>query len=140
MKSKKRDILLREGQVLDWELHVYARAEGTKQSRHRDSSQYLILEGEFTEPVNGVAKFSLQLHADAEPGVGARDMPCVGSVLRVKPEIQAGATLTPEEFQSILLLASTGNLKYLAMYFQQPRYGSALIANLSFSSRMPQPE
>jgi hypothetical protein len=113
------------------------RAEGTRHSRTRDSSQYLIIEGDFTEPLNGVTKFLLQVHATATPDLGARDMPCVGAVIQVKPQIQAAGTLTTEEFQSLFMLAGSGKLRSFAMNFQEPRYGRGLIASMSFSSRDP---
>jgi hypothetical protein len=140
MKVKKHELLSREAVVLDWTLDVYARAEGTKHSRSRESSRYLIIEGELTEPLNGVTKFLLQVDAAATPDLGARDMPCVGSVIQVKPKIQAAGTLTPEEFQSLLMLAGSGKLRSSTMVFQKPHYGHALIASMSFSSRPPESE
>lgn len=138
MKAKKHELMSREGVVLDWTLDIHARAEGTKHSRTRESSQYLIIEGDFSEALNGVTKFLLQVHAAPQPDLGARDMPCVGSVIQVKPKIQAVGTLTPEEFQSLLMLAGSGNLRSFTMVFQKPHYGHALIASLSFSSRSPE--
>jgi hypothetical protein len=140
MKANKRELLSREVNVLNWTLDIYARAEGTKHSRVRDSSQYLIIEGEFTEPLNGVTKALLQVQAAATPNLGARDMPCVGSVIQLKPQVQAAGTLTPEEFQSLLVLAGSGKLRSLRIVFQKPHYGRALIANISFSSREPECE
>jgi hypothetical protein len=140
MKARKRELLSREGVVLDWTLDIHARAEGTKHSRSRDSSQYLILEGNLTEPLNGITKFLLQVQATVEPDLGARDMPCVGSVIQVKPQVQAAGTLTPEEFQSLLVLAGSGRLRSLRIVFQKPHYGHALIASMSFSSRAPESE
>lgn len=138
VKTKKRDLLSREGLVLDCTIDIHVRAEGSKHSRTRDSGQYLIVEGDVTEPLNGITKFLLQVSPVAEPDLGARDMPCVGSVLQVKPTIQAAATLTPAEFQSVLVLASSGKLRSVRMAFQEPHYGRALVASLSFSSRVPE--
>lgn len=140
MKAKKRALLSREGVVLDWTIDIHARAEGTKNSRTRESSQYLIIEGDFTEPLNGITKFLLQVTPAAEPDLGARDMPCVGSVIQVKPAIQAAGTLTLAEFRSLLVLAGSGRLKSVVLAFQEPRYGHALIASMSFSSRSPSGE
>lgn len=137
MQAKKRGMVSREGLVHKWTVDIYVRAEGDKHSRSRTSAQYLILEGDFIEPLKGVTKFSLQLNTDAQPELGTREIPSVGAVLRVKPEIQAAGSLTPDEFQSILLLASVGRLRRFGMNFQEPRYGRALIANLSFSSGEP---
>lgn len=137
MREVKRAMVQREGIVSKWTLDIYARAEGTKNARSRTSAQYLILEGEFSEPLKGVTKFSVQLSPADEPGLGAREIPTVGALLRVKPEIQAAGTLTPEEFRSVLLLASACKLRTFGMVFQEPRYGSALIASFSFSTRDP---
>jgi len=138
--TKKRDLLSREGRVLECTIDIHVRAAGGKTSRSRDSAHYLIVEGDFTEPLKGITKFLLQVSPDPEPSLGARDMPCVGSVFQVKPTIQAGATLTPAEFQSLLVLASSGTLRSVTMVFQAPHYGHGLIASLSFSSRAPEVE
>jgi hypothetical protein len=140
VKKPKRELLSREGLVSGWTLDIYASAVGTKNIRSRESARYLIVEGEFTEAVKGVAKFLLQVSPESEPGVGAREMPCVGSVLQLKPQIQAAATLTSDEFHDLLLLASTGKLRTFQMAFQEPHYGHALIASMSFSSRDPERE
>jgi hypothetical protein len=140
VKVKKRDLLPREGRVLDWTVDIHVRAEGSKVSRKRESSRYLILEGEFTEPLGGVTSFLLQLSPDPEPTVGAREIPSVGSVIQVKPNIQAVASLTPDEFHYLFLLASSGKLRSVYMAVQEPHYGRALIASFSFSSREPEDE
>lgn len=140
MKRVHRPLIAREGSVLAWELHIYARADGSKQHRERKSSLYLVLQGEFSEPVKGISLYSLQLMSTAEPDVGNREMPCVGSILRVKPRIDAGGTLTKEEFEALLTLATTGNLRHMGMIFEEPRYGSALIASMSFFSQPPTEE
>lgn len=137
MPAAKRSMLQREGSVSSWTLDIYARAEGKTNARSRGSAQYLILEGEFIEPLKGVARFSVQLSPADEPDLGAREIPTVGSVLRVKPEVQAAGTLTSDEFRSVLLLASAGKLRTFGMVFQEPRYGSALIASFSFSTDDP---
>jgi hypothetical protein len=54
----------------------------------------LDLEGHFAEPLNGVNNCLLQVQATAEPDLGARDMPCVGAVIQVEPQIRAAGTLT----------------------------------------------
>lgn len=140
MKRAHRPLLAREGSVSAWALHVYARADGNKNHRERRSSHYLLLQGEFSERVKGVSHYSLQLTSAVEPNVGNQDMPCVGSILRVKPRIEAGATLTKEEFEALLTLATTGNLRHMGMRFEELRYGSGLIVSMSFFSHPPQEE
>jgi hypothetical protein len=137
---KKRELLVREAHVLDWTLDIHVRAEGSKHSRTRESSRYLILESDFTEPLNAVTRVCLQVHPEAEPSLGARDMPSLGSIIQLKPQVQAAGTLTPEEFQSLLMLAGSGKLRSFRMVFQKPHYGHSLIASMSFSSREPESE
>jgi hypothetical protein len=140
MTAKKRELLVREGIVLDCTTDIFVRAEGVKLSRTRESSRYLILEGDFTEPLNGVSKFSMHVHTEAEPHLGNREIPSLGSILRLKPEIQPVVTLTPGEFQSLLILASGGKLRSVRVVFQKPHYGHALISSMSFSSSEPEGE
>lgn len=140
MKARKRGLLSRDGNILDWTVDIYVRAEGTKRSRTRDSAQYMILEGELTEPLNGVTQFLLQLHPAEQPDLGARETPSLGAIIQVKPKIQVAGTLTPEEFRSLFLLAGSGKLRSCALVFQEPHYGHALVAGMSFSSRPPESE
>jgi hypothetical protein len=139
-KPGKRELLSREGVVQDWTMDIHVRAEGTKLSRTRESSRYIILDGELTESLNGVTKFSMQVQTEAEPELGHRGMASLGSNIQVKPQVQVVVTLTLEEFQSLLMLASSGKLRSFRMVFQRPHYGHALIANMSFSSRAPESE
>jgi hypothetical protein len=137
-KQKKRELLPREARVVGWTVDVHARGEGSKTARRRESSQYLIIEGELTEALGGVTSFLLQLWPDPDAGVGTREIASVGSVIQVKPKIQVAASLTPAEFHRVFLLASSGNLRSVYMAVQEPRYGRALIASMSFSSREPE--
>jgi hypothetical protein len=109
-------------------------------SRSRESSRYVILEGEFLEPLSGATKFLLQLSPQLEPSLGGGDIPSVGSVIQVKTQVQAVVTLTPDEFHYVFLLASSGKLLSVYMAVQEPYYGRALIASMSFSSRPPASE
>lgn len=135
-----RKLISRDGTVTAWRLDAYVHATGTKLTAVRESDRYLIVEGTLTEAVKGVAAYSIQFTSEPQPSLGNRDMPCVGSILRVKPRIDAAATLTPEEFKTMLTLATTDNLKSLTLYFQEPRYGSGLIASVSFFSHPPELE
>lgn len=140
VKAKKRELLPREGRVLDWTVDIHARAEGPKGARRRESSQYMIIEGELTEALGGATSFLLQLRPDPDTTVGTGEIPSVGSVIQVKPKIQAVASLTPDEFHYLFLLASSGKLRSVYMAVQEPHYGRALIASFSFSSRPPEAE
>jgi hypothetical protein len=139
-KGKTRELLPREARVLDWTVDIHARGEGPKTARRRESSQYMIVEGELTEPLGGVTSFLLQLWPDPDTSVGTREIASVGSVIQVKPTIQVAASLTPDEFHSVFLLASSGKLRSVYMAVQEPRYGRALVASFSFSSRPPEIE
>jgi hypothetical protein len=133
-RSTRREIIARTGRITSWTLHLHVHAVAHAGLRQRESSSYLILEGELTETLNDMSSFMLQVSPEIEPSVGSREMPCVGSVLTTKPRLEAAGALTFEEFRSVLALATSGNLRSSRMAFQKPFYGKALVASMSFHS------
>jgi hypothetical protein len=93
------------------------------------------IEGEFAEPINGSSHFSLMAYVDPNPSVGYSEISSVGSITAIKPIVMAGVNLAPGEFQYLLTLASTGTLRSCYLVFGKPRWRSALIRSIGFSSK-----
>jgi hypothetical protein len=97
----------------------------------------LELRGVLSEPVKKVSSFTVTVFAEAEPAVGAAEIPSVGSVLSMRGSLDAVVQLADREFQFVVAMVTTGRLASVHFCFQEPRYGSALIASCSFDTRKP---
>lgn len=136
-RSPRRESISRAGLVQSWDASVFVRAESEHGVRERKSMIVLDLHGELQEPVKTVKPFKLTVFAEAEPAPGAGDIPSVGSIISMRGEMDAVVQLAPVEFQLLMAMATSGRLRSVHLSFQEPRYGSALIASFSFSSRDP---
>lgn len=136
-KSKKGDraMLSRDGEITDWRMEIFAHPfNADETTRERRALPSISIFGSFNEAVNGVTKFNIML----TPGtthIGNAEIPCVGSILRSKLEIEGHVRLSLLEYQTVLAMITTGNLRYFSCEFQTPKYGSALISSMSLDSR-----
>lgn len=94
--------------------------------------------GEFTEPVRGISAFSLRVRPEAKPGLGNVEIPSVGAWSATKPAFDGGVYLSEREFDLVLAMATSGKLVSVHFHFQEPHYGKALIASVSFGSDPPE--
>ena len=140
-KPPKRELLSREGAITGWSADVHIMARTVRpDSRERATAIYLDIRGEFSAPVKGVGCFSLQVWPSERAGVGNAEIPSVGSFMKAKPVLQGFIVLSVLEFQSLLTLATSGQLRHCSCDFQEPHYGSALISSVLFSSEPPAAE
>ncbi|MGJ7498330.1 hypothetical protein ACSFA8_25150 [Variovorax sp. RT4R15] len=136
----RREIMAREGVIDDWDLSLYAISQGGKviEDRRREEQIYMSIRGTLTEAVNGVLAFDFQITGSTSPTAGRAEIPCVGSIIGMKPKLQAGIELSLRQFDTLLSIARAGRLKSCHFSFQAPRYGSALVASASFSTSPPE--
>lgn len=134
-KTPKREIISRTGVVSDWGGYLYVRAERSKAGEHRRTMSSLELRGKLKEAVKGVVDFDLRLDPSEEDlGVGNAEIACVGVFSSAKPALSGSVYLTGREFDLVVALALGGRLREISLDFQEPRYGSALIASVGFGS------
>lgn len=145
-KTKEREILTREGEVTGWRAEVWAhniflgpdtRLDEDRETPERDARPSITILGAFSKDVKGVSQFEVYV-LPGKPYLGKAEIASVGSVVRTKPAIEMRVTLSEIEYQTVLALATTGNLRHLSCEFQAPRYGSALITSLTFGSHKPE--
>lgn len=136
-QKMEREILSREGLVTRWEVDVNATTVHVQpETNTRRESVYLEIFGDFTVPVNGISQFKI-LMMPGDLSIGLAEIPCVGSFLKAKPALEGVVRLSLTEFQTVLSLATSGNLKSCSCDFQAPRYGSGLITTMMLSSELP---
>jgi hypothetical protein len=146
-KAEEREMLTREGEVTGWRAEVWAHSfsvdqdqgfdQESKTPELRDARPSITVLGAFSQDVKGVSKFDIAV-VPGKPHIGKAEIPCVGVILKTKPVIEAHVTLSDTEYQTVLALATTGNLRYFSCHFQAPRYGRSLITSLTFGSHKPE--
>lgn len=135
--SKRRVLLQRVGQIERWDAWAgILTIDADPKTGVRKSMSSIQLFGTFNEPVKGNTLFQFTF-AEGTPYVGSNRPESVGAILRTRPRIEGYVTLHSSEFQMMLTLATSGNLRYLCCSFQEPRYGSGLITSLDFGSEDP---
>lgn len=97
----------------------------------------LEIRGDLSEPVKNISSFRLTVFAQSEPAVGAAEIPSVGSVISMRGSLDAVVELADREFQLLTAIATAGRLTAVDLSFQEPRYGTGLIASCSFCTREP---
>lgn len=132
-KTPKRAIISRVGVVSDWGGYLYVRAERSKAGEQRQTMSSFELRGTLKEAVKGIVEFELRIDASEDKlGVGRAEIACVGVFSSLKPALAGSVYLTGREFDLVVALAVGGRLREVSLEFQEPRYGSALIASVGF--------
>ena len=110
VRSKRRQLMSRTGLVHGWDASVSISAESQHGARERKTMLLLELRGVLSEPVKKVSSFTVTVFAEAEPAVGAAEIPSVGSVLSMRGSLDAVVQLADREFQFVVAMVTTGRL------------------------------
>lgn len=137
---KGRELIARSGTVTGWEAGLFLHAEGGRENRERRAMLTLDVYGNLQEPVRNVSAFKITLFSDPDPTPGLAEIPSVGSIIAVKPTLDLVVTLADRELNLLTAMAVAGRLKHVDVCFQEPRYGSALVASCSFHTKVPDDE
>ncbi|MDE4916306.1 hypothetical protein ACUXAV_004800 [Cupriavidus metallidurans] len=134
-KRRTNELLQRSGEIKRLRASLGIRADRPRSlPPERATMLTMYVEGEFTEPVAGVSQFSIMAYVNANPVVGQAEVPSIGAFTAIKPVLQGAIDLSPNEFQSLLTMASAGLLRSCYVVFTKPRYRSALIVTADFNS------
>lgn len=131
-KTKKRELLNREGLVSHWEMALFVHASDGRHRMTRDGRYYLHAKGTFAEAVGTVTGFDLML---VDGGEGLKEASAIGSIVGAKVEINAVVDLSPEEYAFAARLALSSRQCHMHMSFDKLHYGSGLIRSPSISTR-----
>lgn len=139
-RAKPRELVSRSGLIREWNASVFVIADAHHGDRQRKSTRCLEFRGALTKPVKGICEFMVTVFAEMEPTVGRAEIPSVGSIISMRQTLDAVLPLAEGEFQLLAMMAAAGKANSVHVSFQEPRYGSALIASCSFSSKSPDDE
>jgi hypothetical protein len=134
-KRRSDELLPRYGDIKRLRASLGIRADRPRSlPPERVTMLTIHVEGELTEPVAGTSQFSIMVYVNSNPVVGKTGVPSIGTVIGIKPVLQAVIDLSPAEFQSLLTMASTGMLRSCYLCITKPRYRSARIVTADFNS------
>lgn len=135
---KGRELISRSGAVTGWEAGLYLHAEGRREDRERKAMLALDVYGNLKEPVRNVNAFKITLFSASDPTPGKAEIPSVGSIIAVKPTLDLVVTLADRELSLLTAMAAAGRLKHVDICFQEPKYGTALVASCEFQTKAPE--
>lgn len=139
-RTKRRELVSRSGLIREWNASIFVLADAHHGNRERKSTRCLEFRGALTKPMKSVGEFMLTVFAKTEPTVGNAEIPSVGSIISMRQTLDAVIPLADGEFQLLASMAAAGRAASVHMSFQEPRYGSALIASCTFSTQPPDGE
>ena len=131
-------MISRSGAVTGWEAGLYLHAEGRREDRERKAMLALDVYGNLKEPVRNVNAFKITLFSASDPTPGKAEIPSVGSIIAVKPTLDLVVTLADRELSLLTAMAAAGRLKHVDICFQEPKYGTALVASCEFQTKAPE--
>ena len=136
MRKRRADELLwRTVEVRSVSPYVSVHPAGLREKElHLESNAWLNVHGELDEPVKDVFDITIHVHAKESLTVGTARPVSVGAIIGVRDRVSAVIDLLPVDLDRLWVWALSGHLQFASLTFTQPRYGSALIVNTSFSS------
>ena len=67
-------------------------------------------------------------------GVGTARPVAVGAIIGIYDAVSVVVSLLPVDFDRLWVLALSGHLKFASLTFTPPKFRSALVVNMSFTS------
>jgi hypothetical protein len=90
--------------------------------------------GTMDEPVRDNRDVKITVYSADNPKPGSDPLPWVGLVHGVRPVLQAATFISHRDFDRVWSLALSGLLKHAYLMLSAPRYQSAYVLNVSFST------
>lgn len=99
-----------------------------------DSYARIELTGTLDEPVRDTRDVEIVLYPKDDPKPGAGPPPWIGLIHGVRPVMRPALFIPHRDFDRVWLLALSGLLKHAHMIMTPPRYQSAYVVSISFST------
>jgi hypothetical protein len=98
------------------------------------STARIELTGTMDEPIRDTREVEIVLYAADDPKPGRDPMPWIGLVHGIRPVMRAAIFIPHRDFDRLWSLGLSGLLKHAHMFLTPPRYQSAYVLNISFST------
>jgi hypothetical protein len=102
---------------------------------HLSSTARIELTDTMDEPIRETRDVEIVLYASDDPKPGRDPTPWIGLVHGIRPVIHAAIFIPHRDFDRLWSLALSGLLKHAHMFLTPPRYQSAYVLNISFSTQ-----
>ena len=100
------------------------------------STSRIELTGTMDEPIRDTRDIEIVLYAADDPKPGRDPTPWIGLVHGIRPVMRAAIFIPHRDFDRVWSLALSGLLKHAHMFLTPPRYQSAYVLNISFSTHL----
>jgi hypothetical protein len=88
------------------------------------------------EPIRDTRDVEIVLYATDDPRPGRDPTPWIGLVHGIRPVMRAAIFIPHRDFDLVWSLALSGLLKHARIVLTPPRYQSAYVLNMSFSTHL----
>lgn len=99
-----------------------------------EDQPWLEIRGTLEEPLASVSKIEVSVYPKEKIEVGTARPASIGAVIGTRPHVQVVVPFTPATFGWLWSLALSGQLQHGSLSVTKPRYGKALVPNISFSN------
>lgn len=105
-----------------------------KRSPELSSTGHLELTGTMDEVVRNTREVQIVLYSSDDAKLGMEPVPWIGYVHGISPVLRPVFFIAHRDFDRVWPLALSGQLKHAHMVLTQPRYQSAFVVSISFST------
>lgn len=112
---------------------AYPEKEKGREPKYHGSAA-LELKGRLDEPIRDLVDVEVVVYDSDIATLGTEPLPWIGTVDFVRPVIRPVAFLPHRDFDRLWTLALTGSLKHVTLFMTPPRYQTAYIVNVSFTT------
>lgn len=99
-----------------------------------ECTSHLRVRGTAGEPLRDVRSFEVSVYRQDEDRLSPMNSSAIGAITQVRPHVGGGIWIPTEHYEHIWAMANAGTLRYCSLAFTQPKRGSALVVNASFSN------
>jgi hypothetical protein len=103
---------------------------------HISSTARIELTGTMDQPIRDTRDVEIVLYAADDPKPGSGPTPWIGLVHGVRPVMHAAIFIPHRDFDRVWSLGLSGLLKHARIVLTPPRYHSADVLNISFSTHL----
>ena len=86
------------------------------------------------EPVRDTCHVQITLYSADETKLGTNPTPWIGLIHIIKPALHPAIFIAHRDFDRVWTLALSGQLRHAHMVLTEPRYQSAYVVSISFST------
>lgn len=137
-RSRHREVLSRYATITEWRPSLTVLTNKPRGLPHeRLVLHHINFFGTLEEPLKGVSELAGHIYPGTDVSIGNARIPCIGSIISMRPAVSLVATFTFDEFSWLLTLAAGNQLAACYFSCNEPIRGYAPVFSLSFDKDVP---